>query len=828
MRLRLNELLILLWIVIALAHPGAQGVSFSGTSNGESISANVHATTASAAGVSYGAGDLHFNGDGDAKFSRKYSTGTTWSQVGYDIKDADNYDGHIGGSKDARAKTTSAYLDLLAEGAEYIYAYGKSGTTKNIGSGAEMTVEDGDADISIKTQADGKAVTSESSLDTNAEGDGTDIIRGSHIGIKGYYTGNKGELKAKADEGSIEGYHLWTGCSRGGSRAEQSAESAFGGSIEFTTYTKEATSGKTREMTASTSITDGYVSGYHSDIDDHARVMSHSASQGFDEAGAREEVAAETTYIETAKNAKKKAEESAHVREGFMTSYSSGAVDAYPYRSPSASQNAGYAEGNNIYFDNHYAEVSKKASRQTYAETIIYSGLAENFLGESQSADESGTEHSIDLAQGMNIILDNRYEDNLRAKGGSGSANVLLNDPVAQGDGDLTGSLTDYIGKAKFATTDAGTTMDVRAQGHTDRLDVEPSALAYYNQRVYDQYGADDWENYFISEAKSAGQWEVSAISGRQVAPDESIQQTINDMTDVHGNIFLLPGSYSENWINNNEVGEKSFALWGAGSYLDGEGNTVIDATGLPEGSIFSLYANAADQAFAFKNIDFNNGKSTSMGGAILISNLGAGVTATVNIENSNFNNNQATAGGAIYNRYGTMNIKDCTFNGNHVTGSGGAIVNFQGTATIENSDFTGNYAAVGGGAVSQADAPSGAIKAEMTLNGCTFIGNHADGGDGGAIRNSYIGNSPSSPTITADGCTFEDNTASGNGGAYAATNFAAAPGTANTITNSDFTNNVANGGLGAAIYIKNPSTHTILDNAYTGNLPAGHDVDIE
>lgn len=814
MRLVFNELLILSWIVIALALPGAHGVSFSGANCGESISANVHASTASAAGITYGRGDFHSYGDGDAKYSRKYSTGSTWSQVGYEIKDADNYDGHIGGSKDAKAKTTSAYLDLLAEGAEYIHAYGKSGTTKNIGSGVEMIVEDGDADISIKTQANGKAVTSESSLDTNADGDGLDIIRGSRIGIKGYYTSNKGELKAKIGDGSIEGYHLWTGCSRGGSRAEQSAESAFGDLIKFTTYTKEAIPGKTREMTASTSITDGYVSGYHSNIDDHARVMSHSASQGFDEAGAREEVAAETTYIETTKSAKKYAEESAQVSDGFMISYSSGAVDAYPYRSPGASQNAEYAEGNNIYFDNHYIEVSKKASRQTYAETIIYSGLAENFRGESQSSDESGTEHSIDLAQGMNIILDNRYEDNLRAKGGSGSANVILSDPAAYGGEDLTGSLTDYVGKAEFATTDAGTTMDVRAQGHTDRLDVESSALAHYNQRTSDQYGAGDWENYFIAEAKSAGLWEISAISGRQVAVDESIQQAINTMTDAEDNIFLLPGTYSENWINNNEAGEKSFALWGAGSYLEGEGNTVLDATGLLDGSIFSLYANTADQAFTFKNIDFNNAKSTSMGGAILINNLGAGVTATVNIENSNFNNNQATAGGAIYNRYGTLNIKDCAFNGNHVTGSGGAIVNFQGAATIENSDFTSNYAAVGGGALSQADAPSGAIKAEMTLNGCAFIGNHADGGDGGAIRNSYIGNSPSSPTITADGCTFKDNTAAGNGGAYAATNFAAAPGTANTITNSDFQSNAA-GGKGNAIYVKTPATNTFAFNTY-------------
>lgn len=548
MRLRFIELPILLWIFMALVLPGAHGVLFSGTSNGESISANVLASTTSAAGISYGKGDYHFFGDGDAKFSRKYSTGSTWSQVGYETKDADNYDGHIGGTKDAGAKTTSAYLDLLAEGAEYIYAYGKSGTIKNIGSGMQMTAEDGDADISIKTQANGKAVTSESGLDTNENGE--DAIRGSHIDIEGYYTGSKGELKAEIDDGSVESYHLWAGSGRGGSRAEQSAGYAFGDIVKFTTYTKEAISGKTREMTASTSITDGYVNGYHSGIDDHARVMSHSASQRFDEAGSTEEMVATTTYIESTKNAKKRAEESAHISSGFITSYSSGAVDAYPYRNPIASQSAGYVEGNIIDFDSYYTEVSKKASRQMYSDTVVYEGLAENFYSESKSGAESGTEHSLDLAQGMNIYLYNRYEDNLRSKGGFGSANVLLGDPaVMQGGEDLIGSLTDYTGIAKFTTTDAGTTMDVKAQGHTDLLDVDMYAFAYYNKFKDDHYAADGWENYFIAEAKSASPWTVSVDKGHQIQDGETIQQVIN----IRDSAFNNNHAYAT--INFDEAG---------------------------------------------------------------------------------------------------------------------------------------------------------------------------------------------------------------------------------------------------------------------------------
>lgn len=756
---RFRKSIIILGIFLALTLPGTYGVSFLGTKDGESISAVVEASTSSAAGVSYGAGDYHFYGDGNARYSRKYSTGDTWSEVGVTIKDAENYDGHIGGSKSVslgskikgikttNAKLTSAYLDLLAEGAEYINAYGKSGTSKNIGSGVEMTVEEGDAEVSIRTSADGKALTSESSLDTlNLNADEIDAITGSNIDIKGYYTGSKGELTAKIEDGAISGYHLWASSAQGGSRAVQSAESAFGGNVEFASYTKETISGKTREMTANTAITEGYVNGYWGMIDDHARTMAHSTYQQFDDAGTSYDLAATTTYIETTRNARKKAEEYVRVYNGAMTGYSSSAKDPFLTKNPGVNQYAEQAEGGAVEFYNHYIEVSKKASRDMFSSAYVDDGNVNGFYGRSESAKESGTEHFLDAAQGRYINLQNYYSDNLRSNGGWGQVGVALHDSAASQTGEEpTGTLTDYAGKAKFATTDVGTTMKVRAQGHTDQMDVSTDATAYYNEQASDSYSATDGKNYFIGEASSSSPWEVTAISGRQVAPDESIQEAINGMSDADGNIFLLPGTYNEYDIANNEVDEKSFTLWGAGSYLDGERNSVIDAGSL--GRTFSLYSYTGNRVFAFKNIDFKNGYDYSHGGAIEIRGPGAGFTSTANIENSNFNNNRAYYGGAIENWGGELNIKDCSFDGNQADGDGGAILNWG--------------------------------------------------------------------TITADGCTFEGNTAAGNGGAYAATSDGAT-GMINTITNSDFQNNAAGtGGLGNAIYVKGPATNTFELNTY-------------
>lgn len=82
---------------------------------------------------------------------------------------------------------------------------------------------------------------------------------------------------------------------------------------------------------------------------------------------------------------------------------------------------------------------------------------------------------------------------------------------------------------------------------------------------------------------------------------------------------------------------------------------------------------------------------------------------------------------------------------------------------------------------------------------------------------------------------TFSVKYAKSNGGAIAAKG--GAPGTINTMTGSSFNNNISYGGAvisigtpvgsGAAIYISGISTNIQSCDTFSGNLPAGNDIDV-
>jgi hypothetical protein len=69
----------------------------------------------------------------------------------------------------------------------------------------------------------------------------------------------------------------------------------------------------------------------------------------------------------------------------------------------------------------------------------------------------------------------------------------------------------------------------------------------------------------------------------------------------------------------------------------------------------------------------------------------------SITVHNSLFTNNEATAGGAIANRFGSLQIANCTFVGNiatHARGHGGAVYGASTTAVITNSVFWNNFCA--------------------------------------------------------------------------------------------------------------------------------------
>jgi predicted outer membrane repeat protein len=136
-------------------------------------------------------------------------------------------------------------------------------------------------------------------------------------------------------------------------------------------------------------------------------------------------------------------------------------------------------------------------------------------------------------------------------------------------------------------------------------------------------------------------------------------------------------------------------------------------------------------------------------------------MTITASTFDTNYANNNFTAGGAICNG-GTLTITGSTFSNNASEGNnggyGGAIFNYAGTLTVTNSTFSANSATTSGGAIY---SQGGTVQ----VSNSTFGNNPENIGGGGAlsnagssilIQNSIVANSANggncAGTITSDG----------------------------------------------------------------------------
>jgi autotransporter family porin len=163
-------------------------------------------------------------------------------------------------------------------------------------------------------------------------------------------------------------------------------------------------------------------------------------------------------------------------------------------------------------------------------------------------------------------------------------------------------------------------------------------------------------------------------------------------------------------------------------------------------------------------------GNKAIYGGAIF--NMDA-----INLTDTSFTGNTAHDGGAIYNYGGTLNVNNCSFNGNYAKeGAAGAICKNGGELTVKNTSFNHNSGFAGGALYSYDDLTS-------VLN-CTFTdnGNITDNTMGGGIflysghmivkDSNFTGNSGSQGGAIENGdkmqitrCNFINNTSTMVGG---------------------------------------------------------------
>ena len=232
------------------------------------------------------------------------------------------------------------------------------------------------------------------------------------------------------------------------------------------------------------------------------------------------------------------------------------------------------------------------------------------------------------------------------------------------------------------------------------------------------------------------------------------LQTLINNATAPSGQtpVIILDKDYkydstTDSSLTNGITISKNITIIGNGHIIDGNSTKA-----------FYIYGQ-----YTFNLFDVRIQNCSTTGGAPIY----ARSSATVNINNTQFNQNTATGstavgiygyGGAIYIRDNcNLTITNCTFNQNTVEyGFGGAIYTRDNcNLTITNCTFTNNNANDGyGGAIYVEDAT-------VNINNTTFTQNNATGYDykGGAI-NAWSG------TININNTLFINNTATKNGGA--------------------------------------------------------------
>ena len=264
-----------------------------------------------------------------------------------------------------------------------------------------------------------------------------------------------------------------------------------------------------------------------------------------------------------------------------------------------------------------------------------------------------------------------------------------------------------------------------------------------------------------------------------------------------------------------------------SGLVINGDNRIVFSGQNF---SVFHSYANAD---YTFTGLTFQEQHNCNFGGALWCDNdymqfnpprgtitfnycnfvnMAGSTAAAIHFTGTNgvLNNCYAkwNAGSAVINNwYGNLTVNNSTFENNvtHVISSS-IDSNNNLTLSISGSTFSNNSGGSYGGAI-YADMST------VNITDCTIKKNTSTYG-GGAV---YVENRVS--TVTVSGTTFEENTAGGQGGAICFVSYS--PGSALTVTTSNFSANKANGGNGGAISLAGIGP-TIRRTTFTGNSSSG------
>lgn len=248
--------------------------------------------------------------------------------------------------------------------------------------------------------------------------------------------------------------------------------------------------------------------------------------------------------------------------------------------------------------------------------------------------------------------------------------------------------------------------------------------------------------------------------------------------------------------------------------------NTATGVDFCGGGAIYTIQGNLTLHECSFVNNAVHSGSLINTGAGI---ELGAGSRAT--ISNSTFNNNLAyggtsssNEGAAIYNRIGSLSIKNCEFLNNqsstHAFSSGGAI-HSNGLTTINQCAFSNNKIfLISGTGSTRGGAVSNASDKTMHITNSTFTNNSADT-EGGAIYSLGL--------LILKHNTIHSNTAVNSGGGGLSIGLGEAHFENNIIAENSTGSTNADVSKGASATITAAGANLIGDNSsVNGTFPVG------
>lgn len=220
-----------------------------------------------------------------------------------------------------------------------------------------------------------------------------------------------------------------------------------------------------------------------------------------------------------------------------------------------------------------------------------------------------------------------------------------------------------------------------------------------------------------------------------------------------------------------------------------------------------AIYGSGNYNVIKIKDSEFKSNTAADMAGAIYISGQTTlSATEELNIQNTNFTENTAKNGGALYLAEGTrVYLKNASFTKNSTSANGGAITCNASNLEIDGATFTQNSAYHGG--VLILTETSVAILNNVTADGNTAKSN------GGAINNTGA-------TLTIYNSNFKNNTAVAGSAAYLSTSSVNTIYKTKFIGNTCYDTNTSNAG---ALFIYTSGTESLLHSCtFIDNTSSG------